>query len=55
MSQIEVKETIDEVMAEVRAIKEALAKEENYDIDRILESMRQRQEASGRTLIHPPQ
>ena len=38
------KETTDEVLQETRRIKEALAKSMDFDLDRILEDARRRQE-----------
>ena len=35
-------------------IKEALAKAMDFDLDRILEDARQRQEKSGRIVLSPP-
>jgi hypothetical protein len=47
-------ETRDEVLREVRRIKEALAKSMNFDIHRILEDARRRQREGGRTVLPPP-
>jgi hypothetical protein len=54
MSQMENHETRDEVLREVRRIKEALAKSMNFDIHRILEDARRRQREGGRTVLPPP-
>ena len=54
MAQLNEKETVDEVVQEVRAIKEELAKSLDFDIDRILEVARQNQQQSGRTVVAPP-
>ena len=48
------KETADEVLLETRRIKEALARSMDFDLDRILEDARQRQEKSGRIVLSPP-
>ena len=48
------KETTDEIIQETRRIKEALAKSMDFDLDRILEDARQRQEKSGRIVLSPP-
>ena len=54
MARIDDKETTDEVVREVRKIKEALAESMGFDIDRILKDARQRQKESGRTVLSPP-
>ena len=48
------KETTDEIIQETRRIKEALAKSMDFDLDRILEDARQKQEKSGRVVLSPP-
>ena len=47
-------ETTDEVVQEVRRIKEKLAKSFDFDVDRILEDARRRQTQSERTVLPPP-
>lgn len=47
-------QTTDEVLEEVRRIKDALAKAMDYDIRRIVEDARHRQYESGRQIISPP-
>jgi hypothetical protein len=54
MSQTDKKETADEVLQEIRGIKEALARSMDFDIDRIVADARQRQEQSGRKVLSPP-
>lgn len=54
MAQIDEKETTDEVIQEMRRIKEALAAAMDFDIDRIVEDARQKQEKSGRKILSPP-
>jgi hypothetical protein len=54
MAQIEEKETTDEVIQEIRRIKEVLAESLDFDIDRILEDARQKQKESGRKVLSPP-
>jgi hypothetical protein len=54
MAQINEKETTDEVVQETRRIKEALAASMDFDIDRILEDARQKQQESGRKILPPP-
>jgi hypothetical protein len=44
----------DEVVKDVRRIKEQLAELMDFDIDRMLEDARQRQRNSGRTVLPPP-
>lgn len=54
MTQINEKETVDEVLQETRRIKEALARSMGFDIDRILEDARHREKKSGRKVLPPP-
>ena len=54
MKPMNEKETTDEVIQETRRIKETLAKSMDFDLDRILEDARQRQEKSGRIVLSPP-
>jgi hypothetical protein len=54
MAQIEEKETTDEIIREIRRIKEVLAESLDFDIDRILEDARQKQKESGRKVLSPP-
>jgi hypothetical protein len=54
MARIDNQETTDEVVQEIRRIKEALAKSMDFDIDRILEDARQKQKESRRTVLSPP-
>jgi hypothetical protein len=51
MALISDTETTDQVIQEVRKIKEALAKSLDFDIDRILEDARRKQQESGRKVI----
>jgi hypothetical protein len=46
--------TTDEVILEVRRIKEQLAEEFDFDIDRILADAREKQRKSGRKVLPPP-
>lgn len=43
----------DEIIEEVRAIREALAAEFDYDLGRLFEEMKRREEASDREKIAP--
>ena len=43
---------VDPVVAEFRAAKEAYAKEFNYDVKAMMEDVRARQAASGRTYVN---
>ena len=43
----------DEIIAEVRAIRDTLAARHGYDLDRLYEEARRRQGASGRELLEP--
>ena len=54
MKSMDEKETTDEIIKETRRIKEALAKSMDFDLDRILENARQKQEKSGRVVLAPP-
>lgn len=47
MARIDEKETTDEVLQEVRAIKEQLAAAMNFDVKRILDDARRRQQAAA--------
>ena len=47
-------ETTDEVIRETRRIKAALAESMDYDIDRILQEAKIRQQNSGRMILSPP-
>lgn len=47
-------ETTDEVLREVRQIKEKLAKSMNFDIHRMCEDARKKERASGGTILSPP-
>lgn len=53
MKPMDEKETTDEIIQETRRIKEALAKSMDFDLDRILEDARQKQEKSGRVVLSP--
>jgi hypothetical protein len=54
MATIEDKETRDEVLAEVRAIKDSLAAAVNYDIRKILDQARENQKQAERPVPAPP-
>ena len=54
MAVYEEKESRDEVLHEVRRIKEELARSMDFDIDRIAKDARQRQKESGRKIIPQP-
>ena len=54
MAQLNEKETRDEVVEETRRIKEVLAQSMDFDVDRILEDARQKQQESGRKILSPP-
>jgi hypothetical protein len=54
MTQIDERESRDEVIQEVRKIKAALAESMGFDIDRILEDARKKQNEGGRTVLSPP-
>ena len=54
MKPMDEKETTDEIIQETRRIKEALAKSMDFDLDRILEDARQKQEKSGRVVLTSP-
>ncbi|HEV3005046.1 MAG TPA: hypothetical protein VGX78_11325 [Pirellulales bacterium] len=48
------RETTDVVVQETRRIKEVLAESMDFDIGRILDAARQKQNGSGRKLLSPP-
>ena len=54
MAQIKKRETTDEVIQEMRKIKETLAESMDFDIDRILQDARNKQRDSKRKIIPPP-
>ena len=51
---IEYIQTRDEVMQEVRKIKDNLAKAFAYDLKKMLDAARMRQKTSGHTILSPP-
>ena len=54
MAQIKETETTDEVIRETRRIKEALAASMGFDIDRILQDAKEKQNQTGRKILSPP-
>lgn len=54
MAKIKKRETTDEVIQEMRKIKETLAESMDFDIDRILQDARNKQRDSKRKIIPPP-
>ena len=44
----------DPIVEEVHAVREALAREAGYDLDRLIEAARERQAASGRQVVRLP-
>ncbi len=54
MAQIDQRETTDDVVREIRRIKEALAEAMRFDVHRILEEARGKQKTGGRKVL-PPQ
>jgi hypothetical protein len=48
------RESSDEIIQEVRRIKETLAKSMNHDVRRILGDGRRKQKENGRTVVPPP-
>ncbi len=44
----------DPIVEEVHAVRESLAREAGYDLDRIIEAARARQVASGRPVVRLP-
>jgi hypothetical protein len=53
MAPFDEKQTRDEIVQEVRRIKETLAESKDFDIDRIVNDARQKQQESGRMVISP--
>ena len=47
-------QTKDEVIQEVRKIKDDLAKAFSYDLKKMLNAARMRQKTSGHTILSPP-
>ena len=47
-------QTKDEVIQEVRKIKDDLAKVFSYDLKKMLDAARMRQKTSGHTILPPP-
>lgn len=54
MAQTDEKSTRDEIVVEMRRIKEEMSKSFDFDIGRILDDARERQKESGRTIVAPP-
>ena len=54
MATIDQPETCDEVIREVRTVKETLAQAHGYDVRKILDDAREKQKRSGRTVLPPP-
>ncbi len=54
MAQINETETTDEVIQETRRIKEVLAASMGFDIDRILQDAKRKQNQTGRKILSPP-
>ena len=54
MPPIKESTTTDEVVREVRKIKEQLAQAFDFDIDRILADAREKQRKGGRKILSPP-
>jgi hypothetical protein len=52
--EVEQVQTKDEVIQEVRKIKEDLAKAFSYDLKKMLDAARMRQKTSGHTILSPP-
>jgi len=50
----EPKIVVDEVIAEVRRHKEAIAAEQNYDVDSLLQGLRERQASNPRLVSRIP-
>ncbi len=44
----------DPIVEEVHAVREAIARDAGYDLDRIVEAARARQAASGRLVVQLP-
>jgi hypothetical protein len=54
MARIDEQITGDEIILEVRRIKEELARSAGFDVDRIVEDARRRQQESGRPIVPVP-
>ena len=53
MDSIDEKETTDQVVQEIRRTKQALAEAMDFDLDRILEDARRKQNESDRKVLSP--
>lgn len=53
MAQIKETETTDEVIRETSRIKESLAASMGFDIDRILQDAKRKQNQTGSTILSP--
>lgn len=54
MAQMKETRTTDVIVQETRRVKEKLAASFNFDIDRILDDARKKQQNSGRHILSPP-
>ena len=54
MATIDQPETCDEVIREVRTIKDTLAQAHGYDVRKILDDAREKQKLGGRTILPAP-
>ena len=54
MAQMTETKTTDEVILESRRIKAALAEDMDFDIDRILQDAKEKQNKTGRIVLSPP-
>ena len=52
--EVEHAQTKDEIIQEVRKIKDDLAKAFSYDLKKMLDAARMRQKTSGHTILSPP-
>ena len=54
MSVLHEQTTADDVVASVRQVKQRLAEEMGYDVTRILEDARRKEQESGLSILRPP-
>jgi len=54
MEQFDKPESTDDIVLETRRIKADLARSMDFDIDRILDDARRKQQESGRKVLAPP-
>ncbi len=54
MTQINDQDSKDQVILETRRIKQELARSMDFDVDRIVDASRAKQDEGGKTVLPPP-